>query len=92
VAWFAERGIKTYAVLEEWEIAGFRERFSPLNRLGRLASPPSLIYVGPATVYVYDFSRPELPAETLRWPDIDRGPACVPPQPKPVLRLTELPR
>jgi 4-amino-4-deoxy-L-arabinose transferase-like glycosyltransferase len=92
VAWLADRGIRSYAVLEEWEVQAFRDRFARANRLGRLAMPPSLIYRGPTTVHVYDLSRSEAPAETLEWPDEVREPECRAPVPKPALVLPPVPR
>ena len=53
VRWLTSRGVRSYLLLEEWEIAMFRERFAGQATLARLETP-LVIYKGeryPATLY-----------------------------------------
>jgi hypothetical protein len=83
VQWFTERGVHSYAVLEDWEVAEFKTRFGDENVMGRLLMSPTLIYRGSSTVYLYDFWRPAGSA--------DRGEVYVDPPSKPILCLAPVP-
>jgi hypothetical protein len=48
VVWMAERGVVSFALLEEWEVEEFRQRFAGQKTLQALAVP-RLIYQGGAT-------------------------------------------
>jgi hypothetical protein len=59
VAWFDERGAQSYALLEDWEVPVFRERFGPANVLGRLEAQPVLRYGGGSgRIFLYDLRQP----------------------------------
>jgi Dolichyl-phosphate-mannose-protein mannosyltransferase len=83
VRWFTERGVHPYALLEDWEAEEFKQRFSDINVMGKLLMPPTLIYHGSATAYLYDFWRPAASRDTVE--------AFVDPPDKPVLCLAPVP-
>jgi hypothetical protein len=88
VEWFEERGIHTYALLEQEEVERFLNRFTGQRR-ARLAGRLVFEYRGTSKVYFYDLSRPEnepLQPETLV--ETYDGPVYVPPAPPPTLTLT----
>jgi hypothetical protein len=83
VRWFTERGVHPYALLEDWEAEEFKQRFSSQNFMGTLPMSPTLIYHGPATVYLYDLWRPVDSRDQIE--------AFVDPPNKPVLMLAPVP-
>ncbi len=44
VAWLDAHGAHPYALLEEWEVSQFREKFAASSVVGRLDMPPVLQY------------------------------------------------
>jgi hypothetical protein len=56
VEWFASRGIHAYALLDEWEVDHFRERFSDQRTTSQL-DVPVFIYRGTVRVLFFDLSR-----------------------------------
>jgi hypothetical protein len=48
------RGYRPYIVIDDWEEAGFRNRFSRQNRVGRLDWPPLARVPGDIEVRIYD--------------------------------------
>ena len=56
VRWFTTHGVHAYALLEEWEVPVFEERFAGQGALVRLQDPPVLKYTGPATVLLFDLT------------------------------------
>jgi hypothetical protein len=67
VAWFAERGIHPYLLLEEGERQVVIDRFAAENRLGRLDYAPLIVYKGAFTpVYLYDPLRLDIDAPEVR--------------------------
>jgi hypothetical protein len=89
IAFFEERGVAPFLLLEEWELPDFTKRFRSQAALERLGRPPVFIYRGPAEILLWDlrgsrnpYARPEPIAETFR------NLACVPPQPRPSLVLS----
>ena len=87
VEWLDQRGIHTYALLEQEEVERFLDRFSGQRR-ARLAGRLVFVYRGTSTAYFYDLSRPEdqpLTPETLV--ETYAGPAYVLPAPPPTLAL-----
>jgi hypothetical protein len=87
VEWFDQRGIHTYALLEQEEVESFLDRFAGQQR-ARLTGRLVFVYRGTSTVYFYDLSRPEdqpLRPETVT--ETYAGPAFIPPAPVPTLAL-----
>jgi hypothetical protein len=86
VTWLAANGAHPYALLEEWEIKEFHERFSPLNVVGRLEMPPVFRYEDGAKIYFFDLLRPAGSAEPDEVIIEPAGPVtCQPPAPPPTL-------
>jgi hypothetical protein len=48
------RGFRPYFLLEDWEEAGFRERFGQTSRAGGLDWPPMKRWRFPVSVALYD--------------------------------------
>jgi hypothetical protein len=61
VDWLARRGVHSYALLDDWELERFRERFAGQERLKQL-DKPIVIYHGTVGARFFDLVRP--PAET----------------------------
>jgi hypothetical protein len=57
VDWFAERRIHVYVVLDDWELAGVKQRFRGQRAFERL-NTPLLTYLCGAPSYLYDLSTP----------------------------------
>lgn len=55
--WLSSRGVRTYALLEEWEIKEFEKRFRD-QRAGDLSKSAVLIYRGIHNVYLFDLTGP----------------------------------
>ena len=53
VEWFAQHGTDVYAVLDDWEVPGFRERFAGQQRV-RQIDKPLVTYRGTVVVHLYD--------------------------------------
>lgn len=77
--WLADRGIATYALLEDWEIEPFRTRFAG-QRLGALAVSPVVVYRnGDAVLYIFDLNRSPLETYAETIVQTFEGPRCVRP-------------
>ncbi|MGE0449960.1 MAG: ArnT family glycosyltransferase [Vicinamibacterales bacterium] len=63
-SWLADHGVRTYALLEPWEVPQFRERFDGQRALERLDEQPALEYAGEHVVRLFDLT----PAVTARTP------------------------
>ena len=89
VAWLAERGVRSYLLVEEWELPQFRERFAAEQTVEYTKMAPVFIYRGPATVLLYDLQHM---GDPLAEPDVIQAPFAgmrsVPPAPPPTLVLT----
>ena len=88
VDWFLARGTRVYAVLDDWEIAGFRERFAGQRRVRQLDTPV-VVYRGTVVAHLYDLVRSpheRRPAET--WVDRFDGPRYPEPVDPPVVPWT----
>ena len=89
VAWLAERGVRSYLLVEEWELPQFRERFAAEQTVEYTKMSPVFIYRGPATVLLYDLQHM---GDPLAEPDVIQAPFAgmrsVPPAPPPTLVLT----
>ncbi len=84
IAWLGTQGAHPYALLEEFEIKEFKDRFSAVNGAGRLEMTPSVFYNGLSKIYLFDLLRPTgsaTPIETIAdpWPMVH----CLPPAPPP---------
>lgn len=79
VAWLEQQGRKPYFLLEDWDLAAFRERFGPHNHLAREMSPIVAYKAAqiPGWAYLYDPRRPD--AVTLSLPSIRNPSRCVVP-------------
>ena len=77
--WLADRGIATYALLEDWEIKPFQTRFAG-QRLGALAVSPVVSYRnGDSVLYIFDLNRSPLEKYVETIVETFEGPRCVPP-------------
>ena len=56
VEWLQSRGVRTYAVMEEFEVPDFRRRFAGAERLAVLERPPLGVYEKPDKVLIFDLS------------------------------------
>jgi hypothetical protein len=56
VEWFASRGIRVYALLDEWEVDDFRQRFADERTISQL-DVPVFIYQGTVRVLFFDLRR-----------------------------------
>lgn len=85
VAWLAESGVGSYAVLEDWELDRFRAHFPDQERLRALKTPIVEYhgYQDGATVFVYNLSEPPPPGtppaviietDPRQWRDWPPGP------------------
>jgi hypothetical protein len=54
VTWLNQHGVHPYALLEEWEVAEFRTRFSDQSALGKLAMAPIARFEGPTRIFLFD--------------------------------------
>jgi hypothetical protein len=87
LAWFEMHRVHTYLLLEDWEIAAFKQRFAGADALALLESAPLLTYEGSARIVLFDLAPPGgQPAETLNFVETfaDRL-RSVPPAPPPAL-------
>jgi hypothetical protein len=83
-AFLASHGAHPYAVLEDWEVRQFQERFKGVSEVAKLESQPLFVYHGGATVYLYDLAaRPDSSRPTFEVRDRFDRLGCVPPQPPP---------
>ena len=58
VSWFNEHGVHAYALLEEWEVVEFRQRFGADSAIGRLEMRPMVRFDGPSKVFLFDLLKP----------------------------------
>jgi hypothetical protein len=72
VAWLADRHVRAYAMLDDAEVSGFRERFAG-QTVTKLIDVPVLVYQGATTLRLYDLGRrdtvpavPETVTESFR--------------------------
>lgn len=61
VDWLATRGIRSYLLVDDWEIPWLRERFPGRRIIERLDEPPLLHYQGTSQVYLFDLTGPRDP-------------------------------
>jgi hypothetical protein len=92
VGWLRDRGVPTYALLEEWELEPFATRFAGERLVARLDRPPLAVYRGAGTIGLYDLSAPAQAPEdhppTVLAAESFRGLLrSVPPAPPPALVL-----
>lgn len=82
VAWFAERGVRTYALLEAWEVDAWQERFGASSRFGRLDGRLLRRIPHSLDVRLYDLNTTEpLAPRTVATTPADA--LCRPPRPLP---------
>ncbi len=87
VGWLLDRGVRTYAALEDWEIPLFRERFAGARRLAALDGAPDSLFEDPGRVLLFDLSAQERStAEPRVTRGLDRSWRAVPPGPPPTLQ------
>lgn len=70
VDWLSERNVRTYALLEGWEISDFRARFASQLRTGMVNERPVAEYHEPGHAFLFDLTGPRSPS---RAPVITRG-------------------
>jgi hypothetical protein len=87
IDWFAERGVHPYAVLDDWEVEMFRERFAGQRRVSRI-DRPAVTYRGTVVTHFYDLLGPPVErGETEQWVDRFGGPRYPRPAEPPAFRL-----
>lgn len=88
VAWFGERGVPAYLLVEDWEIPMFERQFGGQQSLALLQSPPRVTYKGSGMVHLFDLAAArERNAPTATFDETYENLRCVPPVPAPTLRL-----
>jgi hypothetical protein len=92
VEWLGDNGVHAYALLEDWEIPMFRQRFAGARRLAALEQSPVGIYEAPGKAMVFDLSEPRSPsAKPVVVQGIDGGWSAVPPVSLPQLSFSRVP-
>lgn len=67
LAWFEAQGVHPYLLLEEWEIAQFKEHFAGAPAVGLVEAPPLLTYDGGGRILLFDLApAADRPATPLR--------------------------
>jgi hypothetical protein len=61
VEWLAERGVRSYLLLDDWEIPVAAEAMAGQRAAERLKDPPLLHYRGTSQVYLFALSEPRDP-------------------------------
>jgi len=56
LAWLAERGVRTYLLLEPWEIDGAKKDFEGQHAAAVFGRPPIAIYREPGTLYFWELT------------------------------------
>jgi hypothetical protein len=87
VDWLGERGVRSYLLLEPWEIPNVISRFPGSRAVARLEATPLAIYEEPGKLFMFDLSAPEPPLATQTFTGVDTGLGATPPQPAPTLML-----
>jgi hypothetical protein len=88
VAFFSERGVHAYMLVEEWEIPTITRHFKGQKTLAVLEMPPIFRYDGPATVLLFDLANPREPnAPVDHFQETYANLRSVPPGPTPTLRV-----
>jgi len=83
IAWMSERGVRTYALLDDFEMKEMREHFAGETLVSTLDDPPVFRF---GNKLFYDFGRPrDTPVETFEIPVVDLPRRCVGPAPAPVI-------
>lgn len=89
IRWLNERGVHSYALLDSWEAAAWRERFGAQGAVGRLDIRPIRVFEGPSGMALYDLlsSGPETPRRVaIAARDLD----CQPPAQAPDFPLNRM--
>ena len=88
VSWLDAHGAHPYALLEEWEVKGFRERFAAASAIGQLAMSPVVEYRGTgAPIYLFDLHPSGPPAAIERISDPSGVAGCPDPAPPMTFRI-----
>lgn len=61
IEWLAERGIRSYLLVDEWELEGLTRMFAGTRALERIVAPPMVRYTAGAPVLLFDLT-PDAPA------------------------------
>lgn len=89
VDWLATRGIRSYLLVDDWEIPWLRERFAGRRIVERLDDAPLLHYQGRSQVYLFDLTGPRDPTiPTIDIVDTYENTRSVEPVSLPTLDLT----
>jgi hypothetical protein len=56
VEWLAGRGVRTYALIEDWEMVEFRARYNSQQRIRVVDQPPLAIYREPGYAHLFDLT------------------------------------
>lgn len=88
VEWFAARGVHVYAVLDDWEVEVFRNRFAGQRRV-RQIERPIVTYRGAVVTHFYDLLAPPADGRPVE-ERVDRfeGPRVPPPGSPPLFDLS----
>ena len=77
IAGLSERGIKSYLVVEDWEIPRFRGKFQSQAAVRRVEGAPIVEYTGNGTVFLYDLNETRDPLGAVtKIPEQWAGPRC----------------
>jgi hypothetical protein len=64
VQWMKERGVHTYALLEDYEMPDFRQHFAGSRTLAVLDGPPVAVHDDPGKALIFDLTTPPSPSST----------------------------
>jgi hypothetical protein len=90
VRWLARRGVRSYLLLEEWEVPRARAHFAGQETLRVLDWPAAAIYQHPGTMYLFDLLQTEPSADRpVMWTGTDRSLWATPRAPAPRFAFEE---
>jgi hypothetical protein len=88
VEWLSGNGVRTYAVVEDWELPDFRQRFAGSKGLAALERPPIGVLDDSGRLLIFDLSTPTSNTLTpVVTPGVEPGWSAVPPGRPPQLVL-----
>jgi hypothetical protein len=92
VDWFAERGIRSYLLVDDWEIPDLRRRFAGRRFVERMDDRPILHYQGGSQVFLYDLTEARDPLAPITvFVDTFENTRSIEPVPMPPLDLDATP-
>jgi hypothetical protein len=61
VDWLRDHGVRTYVVIEDWELPEFRQRFAGARVVAALTAPPIAVFADPGKLMIFDLAAPPSP-------------------------------